>query len=68
MKKFVTSKAVWIPFALVLVLGLVQNYNSGASPVSVLTSSLVAAVIAGVVIGGVIYLMFELSGMRRGRK
>ncbi|WP_172197787.1 hypothetical protein [Saccharibacillus qingshengii] len=68
MKKFFTSRSFWIPFVLVLILGIFQNSRSGAHYVSIMTSSFVAALIAGVVIGGVIYMTFELSGMRRGRK
>ncbi|GGN92729.1 hypothetical protein [Saccharibacillus kuerlensis] len=69
MKKFITSKAFWIPFILVLILGIWQNFTySNQNILSALTSALIAALIAGVVIGGVVYLMFEISGIRRGRK
>ncbi|NGZ75973.1 hypothetical protein [Saccharibacillus alkalitolerans] len=69
MKTFITSKSFWIPFILVLILGVWQNFGKeGHSLLSVLTSSLVAALISGIVIGGIVYLMFEISGMRRGRK
>lgn len=68
MKKFLNSKAVWIPFVLVLILGIVQNSRTDAGFFTILTSSFAAAAIAGLVIGGVVYLMFELSGIRRGKK
>ncbi|GEM_PF-5952930 len=67
MSKFFKSLFFWVPFIVVFLLGAIQTLqgSSFTTVLSVLTSSLVAALISGLVIGGVVYMTFELSGFRR---
>ncbi|OWA34751.1 hypothetical protein B9G55_16220 [Saccharibacillus sp. O16] len=69
MSKFFKSLFFWVPFLVVFLLGAIQTMqgSSFTSILSILTSSLVAALISGLVIGGVVYLTFEMSGFRRKR-
>ncbi|OWR28176.1 hypothetical protein CDO73_20055 [Saccharibacillus sp. O23] len=69
MAKFFKSLFFWVPFLVVFLLGAIQilQGSSFTTILSVLTSSLVAALISGLVIGGVVYMTFELSGFRRKR-
>lgn len=67
MSKFFKSLFFWVPFIVVFLLGAIQTLQGGSitTILSVLSASLIAALISGLIIGGVIYMTFELSGFRR---
>ncbi|MDO3408682.1 hypothetical protein QWJ34_02770 [Saccharibacillus sp. CPCC 101409] len=67
MKNFLKSKSFLIPTVLVFFLGLTEiaKHPGIAGFLSILTSSLVAALIAGAIIGGIIYLTLALNGGKR---
>ena len=67
MKNSLKSKTFLIPAVLVFFLGLTEipKYPGIAGFLSVLTSSLAAALIAGAIIGGIIYLTLALNDGKR---